>query len=436
MVARKQTLQVLMNGLLVGRLERLGNGGLRFSYAPSWREHPGARPISLSLPLSSAQHEGTVVYNFFDNLLPDNPRIRARIQARFQAPTDQPFDLLANIGRDCIGAIQICDEIEGDVKQISAEPLSDQAIASLLQNYQQAPLGMDELSDDFRISIAGAQEKSALLFHEGRWCRPLGTTPTSHILKLPIGVIEHQQMDLSQSCENEWLCAQLVKAFGLPVAPCYIHHFAEVKVLVVERFDRQLSPDKTWLMRLPQEDLCQALGFSPNLKYQSDGGPGIANIMKLLLASHTATADRELFFKSQVIFWLLAAIDGHAKNFSVFLEPVGRYRLTPLYDIMSAHPLMAHKQLQAQKIKMAMALIGKNNHYHWQQAQRRHFISTAEAIRFNPKTAETILNTVLDQVDTVIFAVSNALPHSFPSKIAEPIFRGMLLTRDKLRQVL
>ena len=131
-------------------------------------------------------------------------------------------------------------------------------------------------------------------------------------------------------------------------------------------------------MRLPQEDMCQALGISPNLKYQADGGPGMKNIMQLLLGSANPTEDRDIFYRSQVLFWLLAAIDGHAKNFSLFIEPEGKYRLTPLYDIMSAYPLMAKKQLQAQKIKMAMALKGKNNHYHWYNIQRRYFIETAK----------------------------------------------------------
>ena len=118
-------------------------------------------------------------------------------------------------------------------------------------------------------------------------------------------------------------------------------------------------------MRLPQEDMCQVLGVSPNIKYESDGGPGIESIMRFLLQSQESKHDRTLFFKSQVLFWLLAAIDGHAKNFSIFIEPMGRFRMTPLYDIMSAHPLLENKNLQEKKIKMAMALSGKNRHYHW-----------------------------------------------------------------------
>ena len=138
------------------------------------------------------------------------------------------------------------------------------------------PLGQEESGDDdaFRISLAGAQEKTALLWHKGAWHRPTGATPTTHILKLPIGV-SPQGIDLSTSVENEWLCAQIVREYGIPVAPCRIETFGERKTLVVERFDRQLAADGAWWLRLPQEDFCQSTATPPALKYENDGGPGI-----------------------------------------------------------------------------------------------------------------------------------------------------------------
>ncbi|MFU8797919.1 MAG: HipA domain-containing protein, partial [Gammaproteobacteria bacterium] len=305
-------------------------------------------------------------------------------------------------------------------------------IASILRGYQNYPLGMVDIDDEFRISIAGVQEKSAFLYHKNTWNRPRGTTPTSHIFKLPIGFIQHQQMDLSESCENEWLCSQIAEAFGLPVAKCEILYFENMKVLAVERFDRKLSSDKKWIMRLPQEDICQALGISPNLKYQGDGGPGIREIMQLLLGSAHPAEDRDIFYRSQILFWLLAAIDGHAKNFSVFLKPKGAYRLTPLYDIISAYPLLANKQLQTQKIKMAMALQGKNTHYHWYNIQRRHFLETAKFVKYPIDKAERILDEMLAQVDTVIIQVSRKLPTGFPNKIAQSVFDGMLSIKRRL----
>ena len=365
-------------------------------------------------------------------LSPELVEGHARIQAQFQATSDQPFELLTKIGKECVGAIQLCNEIPDFMKQINVKYVSDSDIANLLQNYWQAPLGMQRNDESFRISIAGAQHKTAFLFYKNRWCRPQGVTPTSHIFKLPIGVIPHQQIDLSDSCENEWLCSQIAMAYGFEVAACQIKTFEEVKVLAVERFDRRWSTDHEWLIRLPQEDLCQALGYSPNLKYEAEGGPGIAQIMKFLLGSHNAAHDREQFFRAQILFYLLAAIDGHAKNFSVFIKAKGRYQLTPLYDIMSAHPLLMSKQLQLKKIKMAMALQGKNRHYHWSKIQHRHFLTTAKAAHFSMRRAELLLNQMLDQLDDVIKKVSNQIPRDFPSVITESIFNGMKKAREQL----
>lgn len=433
MKKKESSLNVFMNGIPVGELIKLHSGGLAFSYKEEWLGLSEARPISLSLPLTHSYYTGDRVYNFFDNLLPDNERIKSRIQALFQARSKQPFDLLASIGHDCVGAIQLCSkEHIPDIKSIRGELLKTNQIADLLRNYQQSPLGMTDPTEDFRISIAGAQEKTALLFKNGKWYKPLGATPTTHIFKLPIGMIEHQHLDLSDSCENEWLCSNILEAFGLSVAESEIIHFNDVKVLVIKRFDRQKSQDDKWIMRLPQEDMCQALGVSPALKYQSDGGPGINDIMTLLLASENATNDRENFFRSQIVFWLLAAIDGHAKNFSVFIRHGGRFCLTPFYDVMSAYPMLANKRLQKQKIKMAMALISFKNYYHWYNAQRRYFISTAKIINFFPKRAEKILDEELQKVDYVISLVSKKLTRSFPDKIAESIFTGMLQCRDRL----
>lgn len=433
MKTQSHTLNILMNGILIGNFEKNSRNGLTFTYHSTWLNTPGARPISLSLPLVKQVFTGDVVYNFFDNLLPDNTQIRARIQTKFRIATNQPFDLLASIGRDCVGAIQIIDgEIPLFKKEINSEPLNNKEIASILRGYASYPLGMTDNSTEFRISIAGAQEKSAFLYHNRKWCRPLRDTPTSHIFKLPIGYIQHQNMDLSNSCENEWLCSKIIEAFGLPVAKSKIFYFEDVKTLVVERFDRKLSQDKTWLMRLPQEDMCQALNISPNLKYQADGGPGIKEIMNLLLGSSTPEEDRDNFFRSQVLFWLLAAIDGHAKNFSLFIEPEGKFRLTPFYDIMSAYPLIAKKQLQKQKIKMAMALKGESNHYHWHNVQRRHFLGAAKNAHYSTEKAEAILDEMLNKVDIVIEKMSAELPHTFPKQISQSIFDGIKSMKQRL----
>src|SRR5207244_7954816 len=138
------------------------------------------------------------------------------------------------------------------------------------------------------------------------------------------------------------LCARIVRAYGVPVADCSMETFRQQKTLVVERFDRALAKSGGWYMRLPQEDFCQATATPSALKYESDGGPGIEKIMDLLFGSEQTAEDRRDFMRAQLVFWLLAAIDGHAKNFSIFLRAGGAYRLTPRYDILSAYPMLGH----------------------------------------------------------------------------------------------
>ncbi|MFO7811545.1 MAG: type II toxin-antitoxin system HipA family toxin [Pelovirga sp.] len=430
--SQKAELFAYMNGERVGTLTRAANGRLEFSYAQSWIASSSGRALSLSMPLAEQAYTGDRVENYFDNLLPDSLPIRNRIQKSFRAASNKGFDLLWHIGRDCVGALQLLPAaLKADVQKIEAEPLSDTEIAAILRNYRTMPLGMSD-DKDFRISVAGAQEKTALLNLSGKWHLPLGTTPTSHIIKLPIGQIEHSGMDLSDSVENEWLCHMILKAFDLPVADAEILSFAGTKALVVKRFDRRWAADKSWLIRLPQEDMCQALNIPPALKYEDDGGPGFLQIMDLLLGSTESFADRCLFMTANLVFWLLAAIDGHAKNFSIFLLPGGGFKLTPLYDVMSAFPLVAKKQLEQRRLKMAMALTGKNRHYGWNAILYRHWLSTAKACRFPTNEMEKIIAGILDRLDQVIAEVSAELPESFPDAVAGPIFDGMKAARDKL----
>lgn len=423
-------LLVCMNGEEVGRLTPpSATGPIMFVYSDIWLKAENKRAVSLSMPLGGQTYRGGVVENFFDNLLPDNETVRKRIQARFGASGNRCFDLLWHIGRDCVGALQLLPESEAlpEIKKIEAEPLTDAQISDTLQNYQTMPLGMSR-DNEFRISIAGAQDKTALLWYNNQWCRPTGATPTSHIIKLPIG--QTGRMDLSESVENEWLCHLILKEYNLPTADCAITFFDDTKALVVRRFDRRLSMNGTWIIRLPQEDMCQALGFPSALKYEQDGGPGIEKIMHLLLGSEKSTADRYNFIKSQLLFWILAAIDGHAKNFSVFLSPDNRYHLTPMYDVMSAHPLVKLGQIKTSRLKMAMAVDGKNRHYHWERMFHRHWINTARRCFFPVNDLRAILDDLLGNMAAVIDSVKNTIPSGFSAQIADSIFDGMEFSKE------
>jgi serine/threonine-protein kinase HipA len=403
---------------------------MQLVYDHSWLISESSRPLSLSLPLGSHPLYGTAVESFFDNLLPDNDAIRKRIQTRFGAASDRCFDLLWHIGRDCVGAVQLLPETEepSSIMSITADPITDTEIAGTLKNYRSMPLGMQNKSD-FRISIAGAQEKTALLWHDNHWCKPHGVTPTTHIFKLPIG--QTPRINLSDSVENEWLCHRILKEYDIPTANAEICMFEDVKTLVVERFDRRMSQDGSWIIRLPQEDMCQALAVPPVFKYEEDGGPGIGRIMELLLGSENSSVDRRMFMKAQVLFWLLGSIDGHAKNFSIYLLPRGGYRMTPLYDVMSAYPILARKDIHPREMKMAMSVDGKNKHYYWNGILRRHWWSMSRKARFPEEELHTVFRELLDPMEEVITRVASTLPAGFPASVAESIFDGMRRAKAK-----
>jgi serine/threonine-protein kinase HipA len=417
-----------MNGELVGEWRRPTGGGQEFIYAESWLASPAARPISLSMPLRPSQEPyRTGVEAFFDNLLPDNRQIRERIQRRFHTGSIGAFDLLEEIGRDCVGALQLLpeDRTPSNVRQISGERLTSHGVSQLLTKSLGSTFPQAEVIDEmFRISLAGAQEKTALLFREGVWHRPTGATPTTHILKLPLGM-NPQGIDLSTSVENEWLCSEIVRAYGIEVAKCWIETFGDHKTLVVERFDRRLAADRTWYLRLPQEDMCQATGTSPGLKYESDGGSGMVTIMELLLGSENSADDRRDFMRTQLVFWMLAAIDGHAKNFSVFLLPAGAFRLTPRYDILSAYPVLGHGRgkLSPEKIKMAMAVQGKSRHYRWKEICGRHWLETAKRCGFGEM--KSVVEDVIARTPAVTEGVGKLIPPAFPGDIADSILQGI-----------
>lgn len=432
------TLDVYLNGYLVGEFKKSSNGAHSFCYSTSWLALSGSRPISLSMPLVKSEYRGDVVYNYFDNLLPDNSEVRQRIVARYQAGSSLPFDLLSMIGRDCVGALQLLPKGETplNVKNLEYRALDDEELDKIIMGYRaDIPLGMIEDLQDFRISVAGAQEKTALLNIDQTWCLPLNSTPTSHIIKLPIGQIQSHSysLDMSDSVENEFLCMQLLQAYGLSVAGCEILALEEMNVLSVERFDRQYSSDKKWLMRRPQEDYCQVFNTPSALKYENQGGPGIEQIMNHLLASKNAAKDRADFMKAQVLFWLMGASDAHAKNFSIFILPDGQFQLTPFYDVLSVFPVVNKKGLNIRQVKLAMGLKAtKGKKYYVNKIYPRHFIETAKQVGFEASKMESILSEIKDSTEQIIIDIQARLPVNFPKNISESIFSGMLKQLKKL----
>jgi serine/threonine-protein kinase HipA len=423
-----RALSVWANGIRVGEWRAPSRTSMEFLYDDDWLAAAEARPLSLSLPLrSTIPHKGAAVDAYFDNLLPDSEPIRRRLQQRFQTPTRGPFDLLAAIGRDCIGAVQLLplDEVPADIHRIEAQPLDDAEIAREIVSIT-SPRAFGGDDTDFRISIAGAQEKTALLKRGARWCRPSGSTPTTHIFKLPLGLVGNRQADMSTSVENEWLCARIVAEYGLPVASCEIGQFETQKALIVERFDRTMHSSGKYWLRLMQEDFCQATGTPFHRKYQADGGPGLAELATILRGSAQAERDLGTLLRAQLLFFLLAATDGHAKNFSIRILAGGRFELTPLYDVLSAWPIVGNRanQVSFERMKLAMALPGSRPHYLLKTVQRRHFDELAKRLGLKTELDRVVAD-VVERTPRVIDAVQRGLPRGFPQPLLDSILDGM-----------
>lgn len=430
--SHSRSLSIWTNGVRVGRWTIPARGEMELQYDVDWVRADVGRPLSLSLPfnLQNLPLKGERVANYFDNLLPDSDAIRRRVAERFRTASVDPFDLLKAIGRDCVGAVQILEdeEIPEGFDRIEGVPLSEEDIERhLIETVTPRAFAAGRDPDaDFRISLAGAQEKTAFLWWGGQWLAPRGATSTSHIFKLPLGLVGGRRADFSTSVDNEWLCLKLLKAYGLDVAEASIATFGQQRVLVVERFDRRVAPNGQWLMRLPQEDFCQVEGCSPLRKYENEGGPGLKALFATLRQSVNAAVDMRALMAAQILFWLLRAPDGHAKNFSIQLLPRGRFQLTRLYDVMSAYPVLGDgaNQWSPFEIKLAMALIGKNRHYEMHGIQRRHFNSTAQKVGYGP-TAEPIIEDLLARTPAIIAAVQADLPQDFSPRVADSVLGGL-----------
>jgi serine/threonine-protein kinase HipA len=421
---RNPPLNVYQNGRLVGRLRREASGAIDFTYDASWLAWPNTMPISLSLPLREDRYVGAPVAAVFDNLLPDNETIRARIAAKVGAGGVDAYSLLAALGRDCVGALQF--QPDGvDAPQVGlpeGEAVSDEQIEDILSNLARAPLGV-ERDVDFRISIAGAQEKTAFLRTADGWKRPIGATPTTHIFKPQIGQLPNG-LDLSNSVENEYFCLTLLRALGLPTANVEMARFGVKQTLIIERFDRKWLQDGR-LLRLPQEDFCQALSTPWTLKYESDGGPGIVRCLDLLSVSDEPNLDRLVFMKAIIAFWLLAATDGHAKNFSLFLFPGGGARMTPLYDVLSAQPSFAAGQIRQSQMKLAMAA-GDKRRYRVDEIAPRHFVQTGVQAGLAETATLALLSDLVAEGPAALDQVLKGLPKAFPPSVSRPIAAGFL----------
>ena len=193
-----------------------------------------------------------------------------------------------------------------------------------------------------------------------------------------------------------------------------------------------ITTGNNWL-RLVQEDMCQATATPPSLKYERDGGPGMVDIARILRFSTDRDTDLQRLIKAQLLFWMLAATDGHAKNFSLRILGQGRYRMTPLYDVLSIWPIIGEGpgRISWHKARLAMAVRGRNAHYRLKDVQRRHFVEMAARCGVG-EAAQHLIDSVVDATPAVISAVQRNVPKGFPQQVLDSILGGLAQSAKRL----
>lgn len=414
----KQELVAIAGQLEVGRVAH-ESGRLSFEYARQWQENRSSFPLSLSIPLLQDRHGHAPVEAFLHGLLPDNADILRKWAAGFHVSPRNPFALLAHVGEDCAGAIQFVrpervDRLLTESEKAEIQWLTKEEVAERLKILRQDHAAWRIARDTGQFSLAGAQPKTALLLRDGRWGVPSGRTPTTHILKPPLGEWEGH-------AENEHFCLELAAKLGLAAARTDVSRFAEEVAIVIERYDRASAGGR--ILRLHQEDLCQALSILPGKKYESEGGPGVARIADLLSQYSARPEDDVYAFLDAVAFnWFIGGTDAHAKNYSILIGAQGAVRFAPLYDVASILP---YPGIYIPKLKMAMKIGGQ---YHLRMIGLRQWRKLAAEVRVNEDRLIERLRAMAAELPDQISAVrrqivGRELKHPILKRLADVLTR-------------
>ena len=344
-------LVALLGGVLVGRV-RHRRGRSVFIYDDAWRDAPDAYPLSLAMPMAAKEHGTAAVEAFLWGLLPDDAFILQRWAQRFQVSARNAFALLSHVGMDCAGAVQLVasdrldDVHSGSEDQI--DWLDERDVADRLRTLREDHAAWRLPRDAGQFTLAGGEPKTALLFDDGRTGVPAGRIATTHIFKPATGRLDGH-------VENEHVCLALARALGLPVASSRVRRFEGEVALVLERYDRQRVGNE--ILRVHQEDACQALGVMPAIKYQKQGGPGVADVFELVNTQSSRREEDTMTFLRAVGFnWLIGGTDAHARNHSLLIARGPRVRLAPLYDLASILP---YDEFDPHAARLAMQIGGE-----------------------------------------------------------------------------
>lgn len=364
--ARPKRLEVILEGRIAGHVVQDRYGRLSFTYDDGYRADPNATPLSLSMALTRREHPHRVVDPFLRGLLPENPYLLDRWAAQFRVSAQSPFALLAHVGEDVAGAVQFVlpERVAEAITDGDLMPVDEQYIADRLHGLALDRAAWNDTNYPGQFSLAGAQSKFALHFEPTtqQWSLPSGRYATTHILKPALPNLADQDV-------NEHLCLLAARNLGLTVAESLILPFCDERAIVLGRYDREYRDGD--VVRVHQEDVCQALGIQPGDKYErGDGtrpgkGPGVVRMIELMREMQPVDGARPSgmhYIKALAYNWLIYAPDAHAKNYSILLEGP-RVHPSPLYDISSVLPYPGSTnrggEFDLRTMTMAMSVNGK-----------------------------------------------------------------------------
>ena len=324
---------------------------LSFIYNNEWSQNPKAFPLSLSMPLTGVEYSQKYIEPFIVGLLPDNSAVLNEWAKRFKVSARNPFKLLKHVGEDCAGGIQFISPDRTQIKESKVDWLSKKDLANRIEDLMRNHGATRSDGYEGQFSLAGAQAKTAFLWSEKKqkWGVPSGAIPTTHIFK-PCGP------ELEGHAENEHLCLRLAKKLGFKVANTRVTQIGNRSVIIVKRYDRIIKDGL--VKRVHQEDMCQSLGYYPQWKYQSEGGPSPKQIINHIITnSSSPQVDKSRFIDALIFNFLIGGTDAHSKNYSLLIAGGGQVRLAPLYDIASIFPY--NRLYNPLKTKLAMQTGGQ-----------------------------------------------------------------------------
>ena len=402
-------LDVHLYGVKIAELEFIGPLRYRLTYDDEWTQRPDAVPLSYSLPLTNRVHDGDPLLNFLDNLLPDGERVRERWAIGAGLDRTEPFGLLEAYGRDVAGAATFTPRGERARERGNRTLVDETQIAERIRRLRADDSDwVESTTVGGKFSLGGAQGKFALSLEEDAWWEPTGEHPTTHIFKpRATGLIDGEVV--------EYAIMAAATALGLATAPVGLARFGDEQSLVVQRFDRARVGDE--LIRIHQEDLCQAMGYSRLRKYEQYGGPGYRRILEFL-ATHAGPGSTRRFAESVFFSWLVLNSDAHAKNYSIQILPE-QTTLSPLYDLSSLLPYLrpddpAARERDIAETRLALRLVDDYRvsaltRFEWEGAARDAAISPSEFLdwgielnRALPSAIDAAVDSIPSGIDTTI----------------------------------